>query len=108
MTRRAWGNTADLLLLSLRERGPSTSIQLAEELGLHRDQVASIITRLRRPGKRGPHAGKKRAHIAAWHRSEVAGARAYTRAIYAFGPGACAPKPPPKRPPAGKKKTTDG
>lgn len=108
MTRRAWGNTADRLLLALKEKGPSTSIQLADELGLHRDQVASIITRLRRPGKRGPHAGKKRAHIAAWHRSEVAGARAYTRAIYAFGPGACAPKPPPKRPPAGKKKTTDG
>lgn len=108
MTRRAWGNTTDRILLSLLNDGPSTSLQLATELGMRRDQVAPVLSRLQEPLKRRPNAGQQRVHICAWHWESVAGARAHLRPIYAIGPGVAPPKPPARKPRRRKKDSADG
>lgn len=89
----AWGNVTDRVLLSLREKGPGTSAQVAGRLGISQNAAARCLARMVAPMVRGADAGFRRAHITGWHRGEIAGLRFYLRAIYAAGHGHNASKP---------------
>ena len=76
----AWG-VSTLRVMDLLERhGRMSSLQIAQELGVGRDCVASVISRLIRPSKKFG----RRVHIATWI-DEVDGSRKYRRACYALG-----------------------
>jgi len=70
----AWGNTTDRILLLLAEE-PMTKAEVCRRLDLAHDQVANVLTRLRRT---------KRIYIADYTRHAVWG-RTYLRAVYAAG-----------------------
>lgn len=85
-----WGVTALRIVDKLEQLGPMTTSEIARELGVERDSMGSIITRLRKPSKR-PR-GPKRIHIADW-RDEEDGQRTYLRAVYGAGNKKDAEKP---------------
>lgn len=85
----SWGNTTDRILLLLEKR-PLTKHEICHQLGLKHDQVASVLTRLRKPSK----AFGQRIYIYDYTRT-VTNGKTYLRAIYALGaePDAERPRP---------------
>jgi hypothetical protein len=84
----AWGNTTDRILLLLQE-GEMTKIQICSALGLTHDDVASVLTRLRRVSKKFG----KRIYICGWQR-EAIGKKYHLRPVFAVGSKVDKPKPP--------------
>ena len=71
---------------ALKEFGPMTRSEVLAYLKLNRDNYGATLTRL---------CATNRVHISHYvHESE--GQREYPRAVYAYGPGRNAKKPPPK------------
>ena len=83
MTRRGYGSTVLCVEILLQELGPLTKAQLLEEIGCHKDCIASVLTRMKR---------SKRIHVCGWSH-EQEGARRYPRAIYKLGKGVNKQKP---------------
>ena len=75
----AWGNTTDRILLALAKE-PMTKAEICRRLELPHDRVASILSRLNRPGKRIA----KRIYISGYTRHTISG-RTYIRPIYSLG-----------------------
>jgi hypothetical protein len=70
----AWGNTTDRILLLLQQE-PMTKAEICRRLELRHDQVASVLSRLKR---------SKRIYICGHTRHAISG-RAYIRPVYALG-----------------------
>lgn len=70
----AWGNTTDRILLLLTDES-LTKAEVCRRLDLTHDQVANVLSRLRR---------SKRIYIADYTRHAIWG-RSYLRAVYAAG-----------------------
>lgn len=85
---RGWGNTTDRIMLLLQDH-ELTKIEICSALGLTHDDVASVLTRLRRVSKKFC----KRIYICGWQR-EAVGKRYYLRAVFKAGSGPDKPKPP--------------
>ena len=75
----AWGSTTDRILLLLAKE-PLTKAEICRRLDLTHDQVANVLTRLRRKSPKFA----KRVHIYEYTRHTISG-RTYIRAIYALG-----------------------
>ena len=84
---RGWGNTTDRILLLLQDQ-ELTKIEICSALGLTHDDVASVLTRLRRVSKKFG----KRIYICGWQR-EAVGKRYYLRAVFKAGGSVDKPKP---------------
>jgi hypothetical protein len=85
---RGWGSTTDRILLLLQDH-ELTKIEICTKLGLTHDDIASVLTRLRRVSKKCD----KRIYICGWQR-EAVGKRYYLRAIFKAGSKIDQPKPP--------------
>lgn len=77
----AWGQTTDLVLLTLRELGRGSAAAVAEEADLEIEPVRKALARMA-----GAPVGERRAHVVAWC-DECVGQRRYPRPVYAWGPG---------------------
>ena len=78
--KRDWGKTVNEIIATLRECGEASPVEIAKHLGLDRMNVSTIMTRMRREGKKLP----KRIYIVRYvHDSE--GQRRYPRPVYAIG-----------------------
>jgi hypothetical protein len=88
---RAWGTTTAAIERALQDGVRMGSAEIAREIGLPRDRVASCISRMARPGRSMP----RRLYIAEWALDDGPGARRYPRALYALGdkPNARRPRP---------------
>lgn len=95
---RAHGQTVQAVLQALRVIGPMTRNELCKEIGITRDRIGEILTRLRRPGKRPVR--PRLIHVVDYRYDEE-GQKAYPRAIYALGD---LPDKPAPRPMSGKMK----
>ena len=80
----AWGNTTDRILLLLQDH-ELTKAEICAKLELTHDQVAAVLTRLKR---------SKRIYICDWKRTS-GGKRLYLRAVYTVGDKYNAYKPQP-------------
>lgn len=86
--KREWGQTVDQIIAILRECGEASPAEIATLLGLDRMNVSTIMTRMRRPGKKVP----KRIYIVRYvHDNE--GQRRYPRPVYALGEWGDAKRP---------------
>lgn len=81
--RRPWGATASAVRAMLQELGPMTRAEIQRELGLSRDRVSAVVSRLHTGGE---------THISTYTYDDE-GAVRYPRAVYAWGPGQDAKKP---------------
>lgn len=79
-----WGVTTLRLLDALEQHGPMTASEIAALLGRDRDDVSSVLSRLRRPRKQLP----KRVYVIDW-RDDEEGQRRYYRPVYALGSKPC-------------------
>lgn len=78
-----------LFLKYLREHGPCTSREIAENIGLHHKHAAAVqFVVLQESPRHG-----QRAHVIRWE-FDTPGARRYPRAVLAIGPGRNVPRPP--------------
>ena len=68
-----------------------TQEELAQHLGVHVNQAAALVARLRVATPQMP----KRAHVARWRTSSTTGGRRYLRPVFAIGDASDAPKPAP-------------
>jgi hypothetical protein len=84
----AWGNTTDRILLLL-QKGEMTKIQICSALGLTHDDVASVLTRLKRVSKKFG----KRIYICGYERSSL-GKKYHLRPVFKLGSSPDKPKPP--------------
>jgi len=84
----AWGNTTDRILLLLQNH-EMTKIEICSALGLTHDDVASVLTRLRRVSKKFG----KRIYIYDWQR-EAIGKKYHLRPLFKAGSRVDKPKPP--------------
>ena len=75
---RAWGVTTLRLIDLLETIGPMTRSEMCVHLGVGRQNVSSVVTRLMRPSLRPP--GPKRVYICGWQ-DDHDGQRDYLRAI---------------------------
>ena len=75
----AWGSTTDRILLLLQDE-PLTKVQICEELELTHDQVASVLSRLKKKSRKFG----KRIHISGYTRHALSG-KAHIRPIYSLG-----------------------
>lgn len=87
---RGWGATVLAIEIVLSQSGPMTRSQIEDELGVGKNQVSSVLTRMRRRDK----SGVKRIHIKSWQYTHEGGRR-YPRAVYAIGDKPCRQKPKP-------------
>lgn len=81
--RRPFGSTANAIRALLRDFGPMTRIELQREVGIPRDRVSAVVSRIHTRGE---------IHIQSYTYDDESGRR-YPRAIYAWGPGENAAKP---------------
>lgn len=79
------------ILGALQDFGPLMCREIAELIGMHRDDVSMVLARLMRRGERKG----KRIHISDWTRV-FEGIRDYPRPVYSFGDGVDVKKPKPK------------
>jgi len=85
---RGWGNTTDRILLLLQDQ-ELTKIEICSALGLTHDDVASVLTRLKRTSKKFG----KRIYIYDWQR-EAVGKKYHLRPLFKAGSKVDKPKPP--------------
>ena len=88
MKLRSWGNTTDRILLLLQDH-ELTKIEICYALDLTHDDVASVLTRLKRTSK----LFGKRIYICGYERHSM-GKRYYLRPVFAAGSKADKQKPP--------------
>ena len=82
------GEIVALILKALKDYGPMTRVELEGVVGVAKDQLSPIVSRMNKfTFKCG-----KRIHIKAWS-YDAEGERRYPRAIYALGDGVDATKP---------------
>ena len=86
--KRAWGATVTDIMAVLDELGEATSAEVAAELKLDRMNVATIMSRMRRPGPVAP----KRIYVMRYIHDHL-GNRRYPRPVYALGDLEDAKKP---------------
>lgn len=89
MTKRNWGELTHLILKAVKDYGPMTRSEIEQHIGVETYSIGGYISRMSRPTKDTP----QRLHISGYTR-DAEGARKYLRAIYSFGPGENAKKPP--------------
>lgn len=87
--KRAWGNTTDRILALLQDE-PLTKAEICEQLGLTHDQVAAVLSRLRKKTRDFD----QRVYISSYTRIML-GQKQHTRARYALGKKRDAEKPAP-------------
>jgi len=87
--KRAWGNTTDRILALLQDEA-LTKAEICEHLNLTHDQVAAILSRLRKKTRDFD----QRIYVSSYTRI-VVGQRQYTRARYALGKRKDAARPDP-------------
>lgn len=85
---KAFGEVVALVLKALAENGPMTRVELEGVIGISKDQLSPIVSRM---NKDTPKCGK-RLHIKGWV-YDAERERRYPRAIYALGNGVDAKKP---------------
>jgi hypothetical protein len=85
---RGWGNTTDRILLLLQNQ-ELTKIEICSALGLTHDDVASVLTRLRRVSKKFG----KRIYICGYERRAV-GKKYHLRPVFTVGSKVDKLKPP--------------
>lgn len=68
-----------------------TTVQIAEHIGCHRDNIARVLSRMNDSTPRF----RRRVHIVRWDHLEI-GQRSYPRPVWRLGDRKNAPKPPPK------------
>lgn len=81
--RRPWGATANAVRAMLQELGPMTMSEIQRELGISRDRVSAVVSRIHASGQ---------THVQAYTFDDESGKR-YPRAVYAWGPGTDVKKP---------------
>ena len=89
MTRKAWGQAADLVLLALEQLGQATHWTLADDTDIDPDTVRKALTRM----VSVPRADRQ-VHVKEWT-LDAEGRRRYWRPVYAYGSGPNAKRPPP-------------
>jgi hypothetical protein len=85
---RSWGSTTDRILLLLQDQ-ELTKIEICYALDLTHDNVASVLTRLKRTSK----LYGKRIYICGFKRHSM-GKRYYLRPVFTAGSNPDRPKPP--------------
>jgi hypothetical protein len=87
--RVKYGETTKAILNGLAELGPMTRAEIQQSVGVDRDSIAAILSRLH---KDTPRVGKQ-IYVMGWA-NDAEGQRRYPRAIYALGsrPDAKRPK----------------
>lgn len=83
MMRRPWGATANAVRAMLQELGPMTRAEIQRELGIPRDRVSAVVSRLHAAGE---------THISEYTHDDENAVR-YPRAVYSWGPGKDVKKP---------------
>lgn len=100
--KREWGATVAQIMDTLHEFGEASSAEVAKHLKLDRMNVATIMSRMRKPGAKMP----KRIYVVRYvHDHE--GDRRYPRPVYAIGDWGDAAKPK-ADPKANKRRYTQG
>lgn len=89
MNPHSGGYVKRQVLALLQDHGPMTRFEIGEELGIEKKTMGQCMSALHKDLARMG----KRVHIVGWTRS-VEGTRDYLRAVYAYGPGRDAKKPP--------------
>ena len=84
----AWGNTTDRILILLKEH-ELTKIEICSLLDLTHDDVASVLTRLRRVSKKFG----KRIYICGYERRAI-GKKYHLRPVFTAGSRLDKPRPP--------------
>lgn len=77
-----YGVTTLRVLDLLEHIGPMTRSELADRLGIERDRLSGVLTRLLRPALKPP--APRRIHVCAWV-DDHAGQRRYLRPVYGLG-----------------------
>lgn len=90
--RRAWGNNTDRILALLRDAGPLTGSQIAQQLGCSLESISSALFQLRQ-NRIGPRSAPKRVYISSWVYG-LPGQKNHLRPVYAIGAFADKAKPP--------------
>ncbi len=91
--RREYGEIVSKILWVLENYGPMTTSEICEHMGIYRECVSTIISRMAKAGRKLP----KRIYIKSYVHDEI-GQKRYPRAIYDIGD-----KPNAKRPRSDKK-----
>ena len=86
--RAAFGEVTANMLKALQDIGPMTCIEICRHLGLPKEKVGAILSRLKEASPQVP----QRVHIKAYV-YDAEGMRRYPRAVYTLGPGKHAKKP---------------
>lgn len=81
--RRPWGATANAVRAMLQELGPMTRAEIQRELGIPRDRVSAVVSRIHAAGE---------THVSAYTYDDESAVR-YPRAVYSWGPGKDVKKP---------------
>ena len=87
--KRAWGNTTDRILELLQDE-PLTKSEICEQLDLTHDQVAAVLSRLRKKTR----TFDQRIYVSSYTR-DMLGQKQHIRARYALGKKRDAAKPDP-------------
>lgn len=86
--RIPYGDTKTKILALIEESGGMTRAEIEKAIGLPREHVSAVVSRLNKAGARGP----KRIYISHYVRDQE-GARNYPRAVYCLGDNEDAKKP---------------
>jgi len=81
--RRPWGATSSAVRATLQSLGPMTMADICREIGVGRDGVSAVVSRMKAAGE---------VYIQEYTHDDESGRR-YPRAVYAFGEGKDARKP---------------
>lgn len=81
--RRPWGATASAVRAALEGLGPMTMAEICREIGVGRDGVSAVVSRLHAAGE---------VHVKDYTYDDESGRR-YPRAVYALGAGSDARRP---------------
>jgi len=94
MTRAAWGQMTDRILLALGEIHTGSLQDVLDEMGVSDERQAATVRKTLNAMAAAPK-GQRRVHIAKWCRTQER-QRAYPRPVYRIGDGPNASKPAPK------------
>ena len=86
--RIPYGDTKDKILALVEESGGMTRAEIEKAVGLPREHVSAVVSRLNKAGARGP----KRIYISHYVHDQE-GAKNYPRAVYCLGDNADALRP---------------
>lgn len=87
-TAASYGLIVKKIMDGLKEHGPMSRTEASAKLGISRDTLSAVFSRLSKPGKETP----KRIYIKEW-KTEAKHSRPYPRAVYAIGNKPNKPRP---------------